>query len=43
MTTALALEGSSVGDQIKVRNSDSGITLSGVIQPDGSVSVSDGS
>jgi flagella basal body P-ring formation protein FlgA len=43
MTTALALEGGSVGDQIKVRNSDSGITLSGVIQPDGSVSVSDGS
>jgi flagella basal body P-ring formation protein FlgA len=43
ITTALALEGGSVGDQIKVRNSDSGITLSGVIQPDGSVSVSDGS
>jgi flagella basal body P-ring formation protein FlgA len=43
MTTALALEGGSVGDQIKVRNADSGITLSGIIQPDGSVSVSDGS
>jgi flagella basal body P-ring formation protein FlgA len=40
-TTALALEAGSVGDTIKVRNSDSGLTLSGVIQPDGSVSVSD--
>ena len=41
VTTALALEAGSVGDTIKVRNSDSGLTLSGIIQPDGSVSVSD--
>jgi flagella basal body P-ring formation protein FlgA len=43
VTTAMALEGGSVGDPIKVRNADSGVTLSGVIQPDGTVSVSDGS
>jgi flagellar basal body P-ring formation protein FlgA len=41
VTTALALEGGAVGDTIKVRNSDSGLTISGTIQPDGSVSVSD--
>jgi flagella basal body P-ring formation protein FlgA len=41
VTSALALEGGSVGDTIKVRNADSGLTISGVIQPDGSVSVSD--
>jgi flagella basal body P-ring formation protein FlgA len=43
VTTAMALEAGSVGDPIKVRNADSGVTLSGVIQPDGTVSVSDGS
>jgi flagellar basal body P-ring formation protein FlgA len=41
ITTALALEAGGVGDTIKVRNSDSGSTISGTIQPDGSVSVSD--
>ena len=41
VTFALALEGGAVGDMIKVRNSDSGLTISGTIQPDGSVSVSD--
>ena len=41
VTSALALEGGAVGDTIKVRNSDSGLTISGTIQPDGSVSVSD--
>jgi len=42
VTNALALEGGGVGDMIKVRNSDSGTTISGIIQPDGSVSVSGG-
>jgi len=42
VTSALALEGGGVGDTIKVRNSDSGLTISGVIQADGSVSVGGG-
>lgn len=41
VTSALALEAGGVGDTIKVRNSDSGLTISGTIQPDGSVSVGD--
>jgi flagellar basal body P-ring formation protein FlgA len=41
VTSAMALEAGGVGDTIKVRNSDSGLTISGTIQPDGSVSVSD--
>jgi flagella basal body P-ring formation protein FlgA len=40
VTTALALEAGGVGDMIKVRNPDSGLTISGTILPDGSVSVS---
>jgi flagella basal body P-ring formation protein FlgA len=39
-TSAQALEPGGVGDTIKVRNDDSGLTVSGKIQPDGSVSVS---
>jgi flagella basal body P-ring formation protein FlgA len=42
VTSALALEAGGIGDTIKVRNSDSGLTISGVIQPDGSVSVGGG-
>ena len=30
------------GDVIKVRNSDSGVTVSGAVQPDGTVRVSGG-
>ena len=41
VTSALALEAGGVGDTIRVRNSDSGLTISGTIQPDGSVGVSD--
>ncbi len=41
VTSALALEAGGVGDTIKVRNEDSGLTVSGKILPDGSVSVSD--
>jgi flagella basal body P-ring formation protein FlgA len=42
VTSALALEPGSIGDTIKVRNEDSGLTVSGRIQPDGSVAVSGG-
>ena len=31
-----------LGDLVKVRNSDSGVTVSGVVQADGSVRVSGG-
>ena len=41
ITSALALEAGGVGDTIKVRNTDSGLTISGTIQSDGSVSVGD--
>ena len=42
VTSAQALEPGSIGDTIKVRNEDSGLTVSGRIQPDGSVAVSGG-
>jgi flagella basal body P-ring formation protein FlgA len=42
VTSASALQDGAVGDMIKVRNADSGVTVSGVIQPDGSVRVSGG-
>jgi flagella basal body P-ring formation protein FlgA len=42
ITSAAALQDGGVGDIIKVRNTDSGLTISGTIQPDGSVLVSDG-
>jgi flagellar basal body P-ring formation protein FlgA len=42
VTSASALQDGAVGDTIKVRNVDSGLTVSGVIQPDGSVRVSGG-
>jgi len=36
------LQDGSIGDIVKVRNSDSGVTVSGAVQPDGTVSVSGG-
>ena len=42
ITEASALQDASVGDVVKVRNADSGITVSGIVQPDGSVRVSGG-
>lgn len=42
VTSAQALEPGAVGDIIKVRNDDSGLTVTGRIQPDGSVNVSGG-
>jgi flagella basal body P-ring formation protein FlgA len=41
-TYATALQAGGVGDVIKMRNPESGLILSGVVQPDGSVRVSDG-
>jgi flagella basal body P-ring formation protein FlgA len=42
VTSASALQDGAVGEMIKVRNVDSGLTVSGVIQADGSVRVSGG-
>lgn len=41
-TMASALQDGSVGDVIRVRNSDSGVIVSGTVQPDGSVRVGGG-
>jgi flagella basal body P-ring formation protein FlgA len=37
-----ALQPGAAGDLVRVRNADSGLTVSGVVQPDGSVRVGDG-
>ncbi len=42
LTTGSALQDGAAGDVIKVRNSDSGVTISGAVQPDGTVRVSGG-
>ena len=42
VTVGAALQDGAVGDVIKVRNSDSGVTISGAVQPDGTVRVSGG-
>jgi flagella basal body P-ring formation protein FlgA len=42
MTTGDALQDGSVGDVVRVRNSDSGVTVSGAVQSDGSVKVGGG-
>lgn len=42
VTMGAALQDGAVGDVIKVRNSDSGVTVSGAVQPDGTVRVSGG-
>jgi flagellar basal body P-ring formation protein FlgA len=41
-TYGSALQAGGAGDVVSVRNLDSGLTISGVVQPDGSVSVSGG-
>ena len=41
VTSAMALEAGAVGDMIKVRNADSGLTIMGTIQSDGSVMIGD--
>ncbi len=42
VTVGSALQDGAAGDVIKVRNSDSGVTVSGAVQPDGTVRVSGG-
>ena len=39
MTTGAALQDGAIGDVVRVRNSDSGVTVSGAVQADGSVKV----
>ena len=39
--SGLALQNGSAGDTIRVRNSDTGLSVSGVVQPDGTVAVGD--
>ena len=41
-TTGDALQDGSIGDIVRVRNSDSGVIVSGAVQPDGSVEVGGG-
>ena len=36
------MQDGSIGDVVRVRNSDSGVTVSGAVQPDGSVKVGGG-
>jgi flagella basal body P-ring formation protein FlgA len=42
VTTGAALQDGAVGQVIKIRNSDSGVTISGQVQADGTVQVSGG-
>ncbi len=42
VTTGAALQDGSVGEVVRVRNSDSGVTVSGAVQSDGSVKVGGG-
>jgi flagella basal body P-ring formation protein FlgA len=41
-TSGSALQDGSIGDLVRVRNDDSGVTVSGAVQPDGSVMVGGG-
>jgi len=42
VTSGSALQDGSIGDVVRVRNSDSGVTVSGSVEPDGSVRVGGG-
>ena len=42
MTDGAALQDGGIGDIVRVRNSDSGVTVIGAVQPDGSVRVGGG-
>ena len=42
VTSGMALQDGAAGDFVKVRNDDSGVTVTGVVQPDGAVRVSGG-
>jgi flagella basal body P-ring formation protein FlgA len=41
-TSGAALQDGGLGDIVKVRNSDSGVTVTGVVQPDGTVRIRGG-
>lgn len=41
LTSGLALQNGAAGDTVRVRNSDSGLTVSGIVLPDGSVAIGD--
>jgi flagella basal body P-ring formation protein FlgA len=41
-TVGMALQDGAAGDSVKVRNDDSGVTVTGVVQPNGAVRVSGG-
>lgn len=42
VTSGWALQDGSIGDVVRVRNTDSGVTVSGAVEPDGSVKVGGG-
>ena len=42
VTSGAALQDGAVGDTVKVRNSDSGVTVSGLVQADGTVRIGGG-
>jgi flagella basal body P-ring formation protein FlgA len=42
VTTGAALQDGAIGDVVKIRNDDSGVTVSGAVQPDGTVRVNGG-
>ena len=42
VTSGAALQDGAIGDLVKVRNSDSGVTVSGLVQPDGTVRIGGG-
>jgi flagellar basal body P-ring formation protein FlgA len=42
VTSGAALQDGSIGDVVRVRNTDSGVTVSGAVEPDGSVKVGGG-
>ena len=42
VTSGAALQDGAIGDVVRVRNSDSGVTVSGAVQPDGSVRIGGG-
>jgi flagella basal body P-ring formation protein FlgA len=42
VTSGAALQDGSIGDVVPVRNTDSGVTVSGAVEPDGSVKVGGG-
>ena len=42
VSSGSAMQDGSIGDVVRVRNSDSGVTVTGAVQPDGSIKVGGG-